>query len=166
MNYRKYYNIDVVNGPGTRCTLFVCGCEHHCEGCYNQSTWDPNSGELFTDTLETLIINDLNDTRIHRRGLSISGGDPLYTSNLEAIKHLVMRVKKECPNKDIWMWTGYKWEDLTENQREILPYIDVLIDGKYEKDLHSRLLKYRGSSNQRVIDIHKSLEGGDIILWK
>lgn len=151
MNYLAYYNIDVVNGPGTRCTLFVCGCEHCCDGCYNKKTWDFNSGFLFDPMIEDQIISDLNDTRIKRRGLSLSGGEPLHPNNLDSIFHLVERIRKECdPNKDIWMWTGYVLADLTPDQMKIVDMIDVLVDGKFVKALADKRLKLRGSSNQVV----------------
>lgn len=150
MNYHKYYPVDVVNGTGTRCTLFVSGCIHQCRGCYNQSTWKTDSGNLFTKELEDQIINDLNDTKIRRRGLSLSGGDPLHPNNVPAILKLVQRVRKECPNKTIWMWTGYKLNELNESQKEIVQYLDVLIDGKFVQELKDPALEWRGSSNQII----------------
>lgn len=150
MNYHQYYPIDVINGPGTRATLFVSGCEHQCRGCYNQSTWDVRSGHLFDQAMEDRIIADLKDTRIVRRGLSLSGGDPLLPANIEVILALVKRVKNECPDKDIWMWTGYVLDELTERQRAVLAYINVLVDGKFEQSLADPSLVNRGSSNQKV----------------
>jgi anaerobic ribonucleoside-triphosphate reductase activating protein len=150
MNYHNYYPIDVVNGPGTRCTLFVSGCVHQCRGCYNQSTWSLHSGHAYDQRMEDQIITDLNDTRIFRRGLSLSGGDPLHPANLKDVLQLVKRVKSECLNKDIWLWTGYLLAELTEEQQQLLPYIDVLIDGKFVKDLADPSLEWRGSSNQVV----------------
>ncbi|MPW36477.1 anaerobic ribonucleoside-triphosphate reductase-activating protein [Vibrio sp. B1Z05] len=150
MNYHNYYPVDVVNGLGTRCTLFVSGCIHQCRGCYNQSTWSPSSGHLFTQEMEDQVIADLNDTRIKRKGLSLSGGDPLYPGNLEAIFKLVKRVKEECPGKDIWMWTGYVLAELSEEQQQVVNYVDTLIDGKFVKDLADARLEWRGSSNQVI----------------
>lgn len=150
MNYHKYYSVDVVNGPGTRCSLFVAGCEHQCRGCYNQSTWSVDSGVPFTQDLEDQIIRDLQDTEIKRQGLSLSGGDPLHPSNLAAILKLVTRVKQTCENKDIWLWTGYKLSQLTPAQQQILNYIDVLVDGKFEQALADPSLLWRGSSNQMI----------------
>lgn len=150
MNYHQYHPIDVVNGPGTRCTLFVSGCEHNCKGCYNQSTWSLRSGHPYTQDLEDRIIADLNDTRITKRGLSLSGGDPLHPQNVSAILHLVKRVKQECSGKDIWLWTGYLLSELSEAQKQVLEYIDVLIDGKFIKDLADPSLDWRGSSNQVI----------------
>lgn len=150
MNYHKYYPIDVVNGPGTRATLFVSGCEHACRGCYNQSTWKLDSGHQFDDAMTQRIIDDLNDTRIKRRGLTLSGGDPLHPQNVDAILALVTRVRDACPGKDIWCWTGYTLETLSDAQLRVVELIDVLIDGKFEQDLADPSLVWRGSSNQRV----------------
>ncbi|BDM65107.1 anaerobic ribonucleoside-triphosphate reductase-activating protein [Shewanella sp. NFH-SH190041] len=153
MNYHQYYPIDVVNGPGTRATLFVSGCEHQCRGCYNQSTWDPRSGHLFDEAMADIIIRDLNDTRVKRRGLSLSGGDPLFHGNLDAILALLTRVRAECPGKDVWMWTGYTLENLTPAQQQVIALVDVLVDGKFEQSLHDPSLYFRGSSNQRIIEL-------------
>ncbi len=150
MNYHQYHPIDVVNGPGTRCTLFVSGCEHHCKGCYNQSTWSLRSGHPYTQELEDRIIADLNDERIPRRGLSLSGGDPLHPANVSAVLQLVKRVKQECADKDIWLWTGYLLAELSEEQKQVVEHIDVLIDGKFEQALFDPSLDWRGSSNQVI----------------
>ncbi|HCR4075051.1 TPA: anaerobic ribonucleoside-triphosphate reductase-activating protein [Proteus mirabilis] len=150
MNYHQYYPVDVVNGPGTRCTLFVAGCVHQCRGCYNKSTWSLTSGKPFTQEVEDQIITDLQDTRIKRQGLSLSGGDPLHPQNLSAILKLVKRVKTQCPEKDIWVWTGYLLADLTPEQQEVVSYINVLIDGKFVQELYDPALLWRGSSNQVI----------------
>lgn len=110
----------MINGPGTRCTLFVSGCVHQCVGCYNKSTWRLNSGKPFTREMEDKIIADLNDSRIRRQGLSLSGGDPLHPQNLSAILQLVQRVHHECDGKDIWLWTGYTLAELTANNSKWL----------------------------------------------
>ncbi|WP_417348690.1 anaerobic ribonucleoside-triphosphate reductase-activating protein [Ferrimonas sp.] len=150
MNYHNYYPVDVVNGLGTRCTLFVAGCVHQCKGCYNQSTQRLDSGHPFTEEMADQIIRDLSDTRIKRRGLSLSGGDPLHPANVPAILELVTRVKEHCPDKDIWCWTGYRLDELDEAQRALLPYLDVLIDGRFEQELADPSLLWRGSSNQVI----------------
>lgn len=150
MNYHQYYPVDVVNGPGTRCTLFVSGCEHQCRGCYNQSTWRTDSGHPFTQAMEDQIIADLNDPRIRRRGLSLSGGDPLHPANVSAILALVKRVKAECPEKDIWLWTGYTLAELTPEQQAVIPYIDALVDGKFVQEHADPGLVWRGSANQII----------------
>ncbi|HDG1577746.1 TPA: anaerobic ribonucleoside-triphosphate reductase-activating protein [Vibrio cholerae] len=150
MNYHQYYPIDVVNGPGTRCTLFVSGCVHQCKGCYNQSTWPLSSGHRYTQEMEDKIIADLKDTRIKRRGLSLSGGDPMHPANLSAVLQLVQRVKTECPDKDIWLWTGYTLAELDDSQQALLPYIDVLVDGKFIQEQADPGLEWRGSANQVI----------------
>ncbi|MDN2663926.1 anaerobic ribonucleoside-triphosphate reductase-activating protein [Psychromonas sp. 14N.309.X.WAT.B.A12] len=150
MHYSKYYPVDVVNGEGTRCTLFVSGCVHQCKGCYNQSTWSLTAGQLFTEQLEQQIIDDLNDQRIVKQGLTLSGGDPLHPANVDQVLALLKRVKRECEGKDIWMWTGYLLAELNVKQKQVIELVDVLIDGKFEKDLADPSLAWRGSSNQVI----------------
>jgi anaerobic ribonucleoside-triphosphate reductase activating protein len=157
MYYSAYHSIDVVNGEGTRCTLFVSGCNHACKGCYNQSTWRVDAGYQFTQQLEDKIIADLNDTRIRRRGLSLSGGDPLHPANVSAVLQLIHRVKKECIGKDIWLWTGYQMSELTTEQAAIVAQVDVVIDGKFEQTLADPSLKWRGSANQMIHTISKGI---------
>ncbi|MFP9229967.1 anaerobic ribonucleoside-triphosphate reductase-activating protein [Pectobacterium cacticida] len=150
MNYHQYYPVDVVNGPGTRCTLFVAGCVHECVGCYNKSTWRLNSGQPFTPELEDRIIADLQDTVIPRQGISLSGGDPLHPQNVPDILRLVERIRAQCPDKDIWVWTGYVLAELTPEQRRVVDRINVLVDGKFVQDLKDPALIWRGSSNQVI----------------
>ncbi len=150
MNYHQYYPVDVVNGPGTRCTLFVAGCIHECPGCYNKSTWRVNSGVPFTPEMEDQIIHDLQDRRVPRQGLSLSGGDPLHPANVPAILQLVQRIRRECPGKDIWVWTGYKIDELDPAQQEVVALINALVDGKFVQDLRDPALIWRGSSNQVI----------------
>ena len=148
MNYSKYYPVDVLNGEGTRCTFFVSGCIHHCKGCYNQSTWSLEAGEVFSEKLADQIIKDLNDQRIKKQGLTLSGGDPLHPANLATVLKLIQRVKAECVGKDIWMWSGYVLDELNSEQKCIVDLIDVLIDGKFEQDLADPSIPWRGSVNQ------------------
>lgn len=150
MNYHQYYPVDVVNGPGTRCTLFVAGCIHQCVGCYNKSTWRLNSGQPFTQEIQDRIITDLQDTVIPRQGISLSGGDPLHPQNVPDILQLVTRIRTECPGKDIWVWTGYKLDELTAEQQQVVDLINVLVDGKFVQDLKDPSLIWRGSSNQVI----------------
>ncbi|KQN64407.1 anaerobic ribonucleoside-triphosphate reductase-activating protein [Erwinia sp. Leaf53] len=150
MNIHQYYPVDVVNGPGTRCTLFVAGCEHQCPGCYNRSTWRLNSGVPLTIALEERLIADLNDTRIPRQGLSLTGGDPLHPANVAEVGRLVRRVKRECAGKDIWLWTGYRLAELSAAQRRVVAGVNVLIDGRFEQALKDPTLLWRGSSNQVI----------------
>ncbi|NKG29147.1 anaerobic ribonucleoside-triphosphate reductase-activating protein [Erwinia rhapontici] len=150
MNIHQYYPVDIVNGPGTRCTLFVAGCVHECPGCYNKSTWRLNSGLPFTLQMEEQLIADLNDTRIPRQGLSLSGGDPLHPANLADVGRLLRRVQRECAGKDIWMWTGYRLEELSAKQQQVVASVNVLIDGKFIQALKDPALLWRGSSNQVI----------------
>lgn len=150
MNYSGYQSVDVLNGEGTRCSLFVSGCEHNCKGCFNKKALNPNYGEPFTTETEDMIIADLNDQRIKRQGLSLLGGDPLFHSNIEALVKLCKRVKNET-EADIWLWTGYTAGELPEGSQTLMAFVDVLIDGKFVEEKKDPDLKWRGSSNQRVI---------------
>ena len=160
MNYLQYYPTDVVNGEGTRCTLFVSGCEHFCKGCHNATSWDATKGHPFTEDMVDQILKDLSDQRICRDGLSLSGGDPLFPGNLDDILHLVKRVKTAFPDKTIWLWTGYTFEELSLTQQAVIRYIDVLVDGKYQEDKRDLSLAWRGSSNQRVIRFDRPHNSG------
>lgn len=166
MNYLQYYPVDVVNGEGTRCTLFVSGCTHHCKGCYNQASWRFDAGVLFDQQMEEQIIADLKDTRIKRQGLSLSGGDPLHPHNVETLLSLVKRVKHECPDKDIWLWTGYQLDELDDYQRQMLPYIDVLIDGKFIQEQADPNLLWKGSANQVIYRFQHNNLTNDFVLQK
>ncbi len=163
MHYHQYYPVDVINGPGTRATLFVSGCEHQCPGCYNQSTWRLDGGKPFDQAMSDRVIADLNDSRIKRRGLSLSGGDPLHPANVPHVLALVKRVRAECPGKDIWCWTGYLLGELSEAQRELVALLDVLVDGKFEKALADPGLLWRGSSNQQIHDLNAWRDAGERI---
>lgn len=150
MNYMNYEPIDVVNGEGTRNVLFVSGCEHQCKGCFAQKSWNPNNGHLFTQELEDRIIADLQSDRIKLKGFTFGGGDPFFPANCEPVLRIAKRIKAECPGKDIWLWTGYVFEEFTEAQQVILEYIDVFVDGKFEQESHDPALYWRGSANQRL----------------
>lgn len=148
----------MVNGPGTRCSLFVSGCEHQCKGCYNPGTWNPNSGHPFGEALIAQIVSDLNDQRIRRRGLSLSGGDPLFPGNCAEVEKLCRTVKQSCPGKDIWLWTGYLYEELSPQQKDILAFVDVLVDGPFIAAQADPSLLHRGSANQRVLNLVGSID--------
>ncbi len=151
MHYSGYYPLDVVNGPGVRVSLFVSGCSHACEGCYNRSTWSFKAGQPFDLLAEERLMADLADQRVVRQGLSLSGGDPLHPRNLPSVLRLAARVRRELPDKDIWCWTGYRLEELNAEQQQLLPLLDVLIDGRFEQRLKTNRLAWRGSSNQRLL---------------
>ena len=161
MRYNKIRKMDISNGPGIRVSIFMQGCTFKCKNCFNKETWDFKGGNEFTDETIKKVL-DLADSE-HIVGLSILGGEPLHPKNIEASTKLAKAFKEKYPNKTIWAWTGFLFDrDLKD--KEVMNYIDVLIDGKYEDDLHDFRLKWRGSSNQRVIDVKKSLKKGKIVL--
>lgn len=144
MNFDRYYPCDVLNGEGLRLTLFVTGCAHACPGCYNASIWNPHTGQAFTPEIRDTVLDLCAD----HDGLSLSGGDPLHPLNRKAIADLCRRFKARYPEKDIWMWTGYRHEDIQD--LPLLADIDVLIDGLYEQSMPNTL-PWRGSDNQRLL---------------
>ena len=164
MNYADIKRVDVANGEGVRVSLFVSGCNHHCKGCFNECAWDFNYGNKFTDENINEVINYLDHD--HIEGLTLLGGEPLEYINQEGILPLVKRVKERFPNKNIWCYTGFDFEkDVVEKMsknnettKELLKYIDVMVDGKFEEDKKNLKLKFRGSSNQRIIDVKESLK--------
>lgn len=162
MNYARIKPHDVANGPGIRVSLFVSGCPHHCKGCFNPETWDFNYGQWFTcDTITEII--DLCAPE-HISGLSLLGGEPLAPGNNGRVQQLCEAFKKRYPDKTIWCYTGYVWRQV--EHRAILKHIDVLVDGPFveaEKDLS---LRFRGSRNQRIIDVQQSLKEGYPVLRK
>lgn len=160
--FNKIRKMDIANGPGVRVSIFMQGCPFHCKGCFNKETWDFNEGQDFTNNEIAEIINLAKDDYI--KGLSILGGEPLHPNTIEATKELAKAFKEKYPNKTIWLWTGYLFENIPN--KEALNYIDVLIDGQFKEELHDPRLKWRGSSNQRVIDIQKTLKANKIILYK
>ena len=166
MNYEKIDKCSVSNGTGIRTVLWVSGCDIHCRNCQNPQTWDFNSGIPFTDDTMQEILYDLSKPYI--KGLTLSGGHPLDTQNAPKVLEIVKRVKMVFPNKDIWIYSGYVWEDIIKNDtlKEILNRTDVLVDGAYIDELRDISLAFRGSSNQRIIDVPKSLEQNKVILWQ
>ena len=166
MNYEKIDKCSVSNGTGIRTVLWVSGCDIHCRNCQNPQTWDFNSGIPFTDDTMQEILYDLSKPYI--KGLTLSGGHPLDPHNAPKVLEIVKRVKMVFPNKDIWIYSGYIWEDIIKDKtlREILKYTDVLVDGAYVDELRDISLAFRGSSNQRLIDVKKSLAENKIILWE
>ena len=152
MNYNKIRKMDISNGPGVRVSIFVQGCTFNCKNCFNPETHDFKGGKEFTTEEMKRIINLCSKEYI--RGLSILGGEPLHPKNLEGTTMIAEYFKYKLPEKDLWVWTGFKYEDLKDNK--IIEYIDVLVDGQFEEELKDMRLKYSGSSNQRVIDIQKT----------
>lgn len=164
MKYAKIRKMDISNGEGVRVSLFVQGCSFHCKNCFNPETWDFNKGKEFT-TAEIQKIMELAN-KDYIAGLSVLGGEPLHNNNVDEVFHIVATFKEKFPNKDIWLWTGFKFEDAIKDSKRkfILRNIDVLVDGQFEEDKKDLTLKWRGSSNQRVIDCKKSLAENKIIL--
>lgn len=161
MRYNLIRMMDISNGPGVRVSIFMQGCEFRCENCFNPETWDFRGGKEFTDSTIKEVL-DYAD-KDHIEGLSILGGEPLHPKNIEGTARLAKAFKERYPNKNVWVWTGYLFEELSKDE-EVFKYIDVLVDGKYVDELHDFNLKWRGSSNQRVIDIEKSLKANEIVL--
>lgn len=166
MNYEKIDKCSVSNGVGVRTVLWVSGCDIHCYNCHNQQTWDFNSGIPFTEETMQELLYDLSKPYI--KGCTISGGHPLAPRNLPEVLKIVKRVKMVFSNKDIWIYSGYVWEDIIKDEtlREILKYTDVLVDGAYVDELRDISLAFRGSSNQRIIDVQKSLAENKVIIWQ
>ena len=160
--YLSIKDFDMNQGDGINVSLWLSGCEHKCPGCYSPHTWDFNQGELFTPKTIDFIINLLKKDNIHKN-LSILGGETLSPNKLGPLLALVTKVKKEVPNTKIFLWTGYTWDCI--HRLNLMKYIDVVVDGRYDKDQHCPS-RYKGSSNQRVIDVQKSLLEGKIIKYE
>ena len=154
----------MTNGVGLRTVLWVSGCEHKCKGCQNPCTWDPNSGEDFTSEKKELLYKYLDNKYI--KGITFSGGDPLHPNNRCEVGKLILDIKANYPSKDIWLYTGYTWEEVKELNLDFLRYIDVLVDGRFILSKRNVNLRWCGSSNQRVIDVKESLKEGKIILFE
>ena len=163
MRYNKIRKMDISNGPGVRVSIFMQGCSFHCKNCFNPETWDFKSGTEFTDETIDKIIDLANNDYI--KGLSILGGEPMHPNNIKGTTKLAKKFKEIYPDKTIWVWSGFLFDrDLKD--KEVLNYLDVLVDGRYEDELHDFTLKWRGSSNQRVIDVKKTLKNNKIVLLK
>lgn len=161
MRWAKIRTTDIANGPGFRVSIYVQGCNHHCPDCFNPETWDFAKGKEFTDEIKAKFLS-LGESKLIT-GFSILGGEPLQQG--EDMLDLVKSIKKVYPDKTIWLWTGYTFEDLDELQCDIIKYVDVLVDGKFDKSLKDASLKYKGSSNQRVINVPETLRTGKCVLY-
>ena len=170
MNYGNIKECDIANGPGERVSLFVSGCRHHCKGCFNEETWDFQYGNPYTEETEETIINFLKAGYI--QGLSLLGGEPFEPENQHELVKLLRRVRETYPEKDIWCYSGYLYDvdmvpggrvytDVTE---EMLSYLDVLVDGRFVEAQKDVTLHFRGSRNQRIIDVKKSCEANEVVL--
>jgi anaerobic ribonucleoside-triphosphate reductase activating protein len=162
MNYAKILPADIANGPGFRVSLFVSGCNRRCEGCFNEAAWSFTYGQEFDGETLHELVRLLDNPNIE--GLSILGGDPFEPENREAVYEICKLVKFLRPNKTIWIWTGYLFENLKE--LPVMKYIDVIVDGPFVEELKDLRLKWKGSSNQRVIGVNASLESGEVVLWE
>ncbi len=169
MNYGEIKNCDIADGIGVRVSLFVSGCTNHCEGCFQPQTWDFDYGEEFTEETEEYILSLLRPSYID--GLTLLGGEPFEPSNQQVLLPFLRQVKERYPDKTIWAYTGFTLEALrTEGTHchcdateEMLSYLDVLVDGKFEQSKKDITLRFRGSTNQRVIDVPATLASGEIV---
>lgn len=171
MNYAELKCTDIANGEGVRVSLFVSGCRRHCKNCFNAVAWDFSYGKPFDKSVQELIVQKLEPFYI--AGLTLLGGDPFEPENQRALVPFLKTVRKRFPDKDIWCYTGYTFQNggiaepqaNTEVTEEMLSLIDVLVDGKFEEELKDIRLKFRGSSNQRVIDVQRSIKTGSVVLY-
>lgn len=172
MNYATVKTHDVANGPGVRVSLFVSGCTHRCKGCFNAEAWDFGYGEPFTGAVADKIIAALSPDYI--KGFSLLGGEPFEPCNQAALAPLLERIKKEYPDKTVWCYSGYDFEKDIRAHRlgdsevtdRMLACIDVLVDGEFVEDLKDLSLRFRGSSNQRIINVPDSLACGEVVMWE
>lgn len=171
MNYATIKNCDIANGPGVRISLFVSGCTHHCKGCFNEVAWDFDYGEPFTQQTIRTILDMMKPGYI--KGLTLLGGEPFEPQNQGPIVELLRQVKKAFPQKSIWAFSGYLYEKITSHTlgdwavtQEFLSYLDVLVDGPFVEEKKNLALRFRGSENQRLIDMPATLASGKIVLWE
>lgn len=169
MNYAEIKNCDIANGPGVRVSLFVSGCTHKCKGCFNEIAWDFHYGKPFTQETIDHILKLLKPA--HIRGLTLLGGEPFEPENQGAVVELLRQIKKSMPEKSIWAFSGYLFDrDILSGRlgdtSEYLSYLDVLVDGPFVEAKKNLSLRFRGSENQRLIDVKKSLASGEIVLWE
>ena len=171
MNYAEIKTFDIANGAGVRTSLFVSGCTHHCKECFNQEAWDFNYGNKFDQSVQDALIEDSRPDYI--RGITILGGEPMEVINQKTLRPFIERLRRELPDKDIWVYSGYTYEELTDPNNTkchssdtdpILSMIDVLVDGEFQIAKKDISLRFRGSSNQRVIDLKGTRKCGHIVL--
>ena len=168
MNYATIKNCDIANGPGVRVSLFVSGCTHRCPGCFNEVAWDFNYGQPFTEETADTILDMLRPPYI--KGLTLLGGEPFEPRNQADVVKLLRRIRKELPEKSIWAFSGFLFEkDMLSGRigdvSEYLSYLDVLVDGPFVQEKKNLNLRFRGSENQRIIDVKASLASGETVLW-
>ena len=171
MNYGEIKTTDIANGVGVRVSLFVSGCTHHCKGCFNEQTWDFNFGQPYTEATEEYLLSALAPDYIE--GLTLLGGEPFEPDNQRALLPLLKKLRERMPQKTVWCYSGYLFDkELLSDSRarceatdKMLSLIDVLVDGRFVEAQKSLMLKFRGSANQRIIDVKKSLNAGSVILY-
>ncbi len=161
MRYNKIRKMDIADGPGVRVSIFMQGCTFNCKNCFNPETHDFNGGKEFTDDTINRVLELCDNENVE--GLSILGGEPMHPNNIEGTTKLAKAFKEKYPNKNLWVWSGFLFDRDLKGE-EALKYIDVLVDGQYVDELHDPTLKWRGSSNQRVIDVQKSLKTNTVTL--
>jgi anaerobic ribonucleoside-triphosphate reductase activating protein len=170
LNYANIKKYDIANGPGIRLSLFVSGCRHHCLNCFNQEAWDFNYGKPFTEETENEILQELSKQPY--KGMTLLGGEPMEPENQEVLAPFIEKYKQLYPDKTLWLFSGFTLEQLLEiakknpNTMRILKNVDVLVDGKFMEELKDISLLFRGSSNQRLIDLKTTLNNNNIVLWK
>ena len=162
MRYNKIRKMDISNGKGVRVSIFMQGCTFNCKNCFNKETHDFCGGKEFDDTTIERVLELCDNDNIE--GLSILGGEPMHPNNIEGTTKLAKAFKEKYPNKNVWSWSGYSFDDYLKD-KEVLKYLDVLVDGQYNDDLRNPTLKWRGSENQRVIDVQESLKDSKVILF-
>ena len=162
MRYNKIRKMDIADGEGIRVSVFFQGCAFHCKECFNPETWDFDCGEEFTDKEIDQIIELAKPN--HIAGLSLLGGEPMHPKNIEGSTRLAKKFKETYPNKTIWAWTGFLFDEYLKD-KEIVNYLDVVVDGQFKIEQRNLNLKWRGSENQRVIDVKKSLKKGEVVLY-
>lgn len=155
--------MDISNGPGVRVSIFFQGCEFHCKNCFNPETWNFDKGEEFTDEVIEKVLDLCKED--HIAGLSILGGEPMHPKNIEGTTKLAKAFKERYPEKTIWAWSGFLFDQYVK-EKEVANYLDVLVDGQFVDELRNPTLKWKGSANQRVIDVKKSLRSKKVILWE
>lgn len=163
MRYTKIKDNDVANGVGITMSVWTQGCPHHCEGCFNAETWNFEGGDEFTEKNLKYVLENIDKNHV-KRNLAVLGGEPLCPENIDGVLELCREFKSMYPNKKIYLWSGYVFEEFNEKQREILKYVDILVDGPFQLQSRNLSLTLRGSLNQRVIDVKKTLENNLLVL--
>lgn len=164
MKYQNITHDDMLNGDGIRVVLWLSGCEHHCKGCQNPLTWNPNDGLDFDHAAMTEILDELK--KEHINGITFSGGDPLHPKNRFEVSNIIETIKQQFPDKTVWIYTGYTWEEIMQNDELIasIKHADVLVDGRFDKTLANKAFHWAGSTNQKIINIQESMKKGNVVM--